>query len=331
MIDLSKLGMTEIVRLQNQLQQELTRRFEHRLLMVFSDIAGSTPYFARFGDAMGRQLQQLHYDLVDEGLGSTGGRLVDVAGDGVFCVFPTADAGVRGVVALHQAMVRANASRAREHQLGLRIGIHWGRALTDGVAVTGDGVHVAARVATAAEPGMVCLTRHAFQELGTEQRLHCRLLGKRRLKGLAQPVELFELQWRDPEAYPCRVRVEENGTEIALPQQDIVSFGRLAEHEGASANDVVLSHPDPERARQISRWHFELRRTVDGMRLRALSDAATTLDGRRVDKGVDVLVRTGSCIGVGSVLVLRLMGPAWRTPDAGDSQTMVNVPDAIDT
>ena len=57
MIDLSNLGtlgMTEIVRLQNQLQNELRRRFERSLLMAFSDIVGSTPYFARFGDAVGR-------------------------------------------------------------------------------------------------------------------------------------------------------------------------------------------------------------------------------------------------------------------------------------
>lgn len=326
MLDISTLGMTEIVRLQNLLQQELTRRFEHALLMVFSDIVGSTPYFARFGDAMGRQLHQLHYDLLAESLSATGGRIVDAAGDGAFCVFPTAEAGMRGVVALHQAMVRANANRAREHQLSLRIGMHWGRALTDGVAVTGDAVHVAARVAASAEPGAVCLTRHAFQELGPDARLHCRPLGKRKLKGLAQAVELFELQWRDPMLFPRRVRVEETGAELTLPQQDIVSFGRLAEHEGASANDVVLGHPDPERARQISRWHFELRRRVDGMRLRALSDATTTLDGQRVEKGVDVPVHTGSRIVAGGVLTLHLLGPEGTSPNAEDSRTMAIEP-----
>ena len=69
MIDLSTLGtlgMTEIVRLQNQLQHELRRRFERSLLMAFSDIVGSTPYFSRFGDAVGRQLHQLHFDLLEE-------------------------------------------------------------------------------------------------------------------------------------------------------------------------------------------------------------------------------------------------------------------------
>ena len=54
MIDFSTLGMTEIIRLQNQLQQELTRRFERPLALVFFDIVGTTPYFGRFGDAAGR-------------------------------------------------------------------------------------------------------------------------------------------------------------------------------------------------------------------------------------------------------------------------------------
>ena len=275
MIDLSTLGtlgMTEIVRLQNQLQNELRRRFERSLLMAFSDIVGSTPYFARFGDAIGRQLHQLHFDLLGQAATDAQGRIVDAVGDGVFCVFPGAEAGVRGIVAFHQAMARENAGRAREHQLSVRIGMHWGSVLTDGTLVTGDSVHVAARVARTAEPGGVCLTRQVFLEFGPELRLHCRPIGTRELKGVTQPFDLLELDWRDPSAFPRRVLIEETEQQIALPQQDIVSFGRLHEPEGARANDIVLFHPDPVRSRQISRWHFEVRRAPGGLRLRTLSD-----------------------------------------------------------
>ena len=83
MLDLGTLGLTEIVRLQNQLQQELRRRFERTLLMAFSDIVGSTPYFARFGDAVGRQLHQLHFDLLGQAAGDAQGRIVDAVGAGV--------------------------------------------------------------------------------------------------------------------------------------------------------------------------------------------------------------------------------------------------------
>ena len=329
MIDLNTLTMTEIVRLQNQLQHELRRRFERSLLMAFSDIVGSTAYFARFGDATGRQLHQLHVDLLGQAAADAQGRIVDAVGDGVFCVFPGVEAGVRGIVAFQQAMALENAARAREHQLAVRIGLHWGSVLTDGQLVTGDSVHVAARVARLAEPGAVCLTRQVFLEFGPQLRLLCHPIGVRELKGVTQPFDLLELDWRDPAAFPRRVLIEETEQQIALPQQDIVSFGRLHEPEGARANDIVLFHPDPALSRQISRWHFELRRAPDGLRLRTLSDGLTTIDGQPVAKGVEVPVRSGTHICVANTLNLRLAGPAHAVADDEDSRTMMLNPGAL--
>jgi class 3 adenylate cyclase len=319
--------MTEIIRLQNQLQQTLARRFERSLLMVFSDIVGSTAYFARFGDAVGRQLHQLHFDLLGQAFGAHDGRVVDAVGDGMFCVFPSSEAGIRGVIAFEKALASQNVSRSREHQLSVRIGMHWGPVLTDGQAVTGDSVHVAARIARVAEPGTVYLTREVYRELGPGLRLHCRSRGAHELKGVTQPVVAFELDWRDPMAFPRRALIEETGSEIELPQQDITSFGRLPEHEGSRANDIVLVHPEPARNRQISRWHFELRRVVDGLYLRTLSDGLTTLDGQAVAKGSDLPVRSGSCIGVGGVLTLRLQGPTDVLAENDESsKTMAFIP-----
>ena len=335
MIDLNTLTMTEIIRLQNQLQQELTRRFERPVLMVFSDIVGSTPYFARFGDAVGRQLHQLHFDLLAQSFGSTEGRLVDAVGDGVFYVFPTATAGVRGVLAFHQAMARENITRSRQHHLSVRLGLHWGTVLTDGAAVTGDAVHLAARVARAAVPGTVYLTRQVFQELEPSQRLYCHPVGARVLKGVTQPVELLELDWRDPVAFPRHLAIEETGQELELPQQDIVAFGRLPEHEGTRANDIVLTHPQPECARRISRWHFELHRVADGMFLRGLTESVTAVDGKPVEKGVDVPVCSGSQIRVANVLTLRLYGASQSGDDATGRTAIIRtmsrlVPEAKD-
>ena len=45
-------------------------RFERRRALVFSDVVGSTPYFARFGDEAGRQLQQRHVDLLNAAIGT---------------------------------------------------------------------------------------------------------------------------------------------------------------------------------------------------------------------------------------------------------------------
>jgi len=326
MIEFQNLSMTEIIRLQNRLRQELSRRFERQLLMVFSDIVGSTPYFARHGDDVGRQLHQLHFDLLEQSFAPTHGRVVDRVGDGAFCVFASADDGMRGVRDFHHAMSLENASRARAHHLSVRIGLHWGSVLTDGQDVAGDAVHIAARVSKLAEPGAVLLSQHVFRELGPEWRLYCRAAGTRELKGVTEAVELVEFDWRDPEVFPRRMVVDETDDELLLPQQDVVAFGRLAEHEGLPANDIVLHHPDPERQRRISRWHFELRRHPDGLLLRALSNGSTLLDGVAVMVGQDMPLRAGATIRVADTLSLRVLGGAQRQLDASSDKTLIRLP-----
>jgi Adenylate and Guanylate cyclase catalytic domain len=211
---------------------------------------------------------------------------------------------------LQTAVSRANAARSREHQLRLRIGAHWGPVLTDGVAVSGDAVNLCARVAAAADPGEMRLTREMFQELSAAHRLKCRAVGTAELKGVARQVELLVLDWRDRELFPTHIRIEETADVRRLPDQDIISFGRLREHEGAAANDVVLTLEDPQRALQISRWHFELRRFPDGFRLRPLSDRQTEVDGAALAKNGEVAVRAGSSVRVARVLTLTLLSPS---------------------
>ena len=89
--------MTEIIRLQTVLSQELTRRFERKAALAFTDVVDSTRYFAQFGDEAGRRLQQLHLDLLEKSIDGAG-RIVDTAGDGAFISFPSAMAAVGAMV-----------------------------------------------------------------------------------------------------------------------------------------------------------------------------------------------------------------------------------------
>jgi class 3 adenylate cyclase len=318
--DPAALSMTEIIRLQTLLSHELARRFEVDAALAFSDVVGSTAYFARFGDEAGRQLQQLHIDLIDSCLPDHGGRVVDTAGDGVFACFPSAPQAASAMAALLQRVSAENEHRARNQQLTVRIGLHWGRVLSDGVQVTGDAVNLCARVATSADPGQIRVSREMFQELDAQQRLACRRLGPMALKGLGRDVELLSLEWQDPTLFPQSVRVLETGQELMLPRQDIVSFGRLEMIEGMSANDIVLALPDAEATRQISRWHFELRRRPLGYVLRALSNQPTRVDGQAVDKGGDTPIRPGSTVVLADVMTLVFMSP-HLDGDGGDQRT----------
>ena len=323
MIDFATLSMTEIIRMQNQLQQELTRRFERQVALVFSDIVGSTAYFARFGDAAGSQLQQLHFDLLGSCLPARGGRVVDTAGDGAFVTFPTANSATDALIEFQQLISRENTSRARDRQLQVRMGIHWGPVLTDGVVVSGDSVNLCSRVAASAGSGEVRITREVFHELAATHRLNCRPLGSFEFKGVSRQVEVFMLDWRDHTQFPTYFRIEETGAEITLPQQDLISFGRLNEHEGTIANDVVLSLPDPLQTRQISRWHFELRRFGDGFRVRSVSEGATEVDGAMLAKDQEVMIKPGSQIRVAHIMTLVFASPPAHSVAGGSDATMI--------
>jgi class 3 adenylate cyclase len=315
------LSMTEIIRLQDRLSQDLKRRFERRLAACFSDIVGSTSYFSRFGDEAGRKLQQRHFDFVQRATAGTDGRVVDTAGDGAFLVFPTVDAAARAFIDLQTLISEDNVTRPRDQQLQVRMGFHFGAVLTDGNQVTGDAVNLAARVAATGDPGEIRLTRDAFRELtDSVYRVACRPLGSVLVKGITPPIDLLALGWRDASVYPDLIRIHETSQEIALPSHDVITFGRLADADGAVGNDVVLTLGTDEQTRKISRWQFELRRHPDGFRLRPVSDQITEVDGQVIAKGAEAAIRPGSQVRVARAATVEFLSRAVAlTPGMGET------------
>jgi class 3 adenylate cyclase len=309
-LDVEALGLTEIIQLREQLSQVLTRRFDRALALAFTDIVGSTAYFARFGNEAGRTLQQRHYDLLQEAVLENDGRIVDTAGDGAFTCFPTVDAAVETLVALQKLVVAGNADRPEEQHLTLRIGVHFGHVLTDGKLVTGDPVNLASRITSTCEAGEIRLSNAAFQELSNSRRVECRSVGAVELKGIPAPVELMVLSWQHPEAFPTMILVDETGASFQLPEKDTIAFGRLREHDGRPANDIVLDPKDPEQAMLISRWQFVLHRRFDGMKLRSVSEQVTEVDGQAVPKGQEVPIGPKSVVRVARIMTLRFVDAA---------------------
>jgi hypothetical protein len=240
----------------------------------------------------------------------SGGRVVDTAGDGALTCFPTVDAAIEALIALQKRVAAGNATRREEEHLTLRIGLHFGRVLTDGTVVTGDPVNLASRITSSCEAGEIRLSGAAFQELSNRHRVGCRSVGAVTLKGIPDPIDLMVLTWQEPDPFPSFVRVDETGVSYQLPAKDTITFGRLKDHDGRPANDIVLDPPNPDQAVLISRWQFELRRRFDGMKLRALSDQVTEVDGQVVPKGFEVPVTPKSVVRVARIMTLRFIGPS---------------------
>jgi class 3 adenylate cyclase len=308
------MTMTQIIRLQTALSQELARRFERLAALAFTDIVESSAYFTHFGDEAGQRLQQLHFDLLEQsmatGTGERLGRVVDTAGDGAFACFASAGAAAQAMMALQNRITHENVNRPRPHQLSVRVGLHWGHVLTNGVQVTGDAVNLCARLVATARASEIRLSRELFQELGVDLRHLCRPLGQVNLKGIARSVELMALLWRDPARFPSQVVIRESGEHIVLPMQDTMCFGRGETLDLTTANDVALSLPDALAARQVSRRHFELRARPDGYVVKALTSQPTEVDGATIQRDQELPLRPGSCVRLADVMTLDFVSPS---------------------
>lgn len=303
--DLDKLSLDDLLRLQEEISRVLVRRFQREIALVFTDVVGSTSYYERFGDAAGKALVDRSHALLAEAMHGTDGRVVDTAGDGAFAVFGQPETACRVLIDFQNRVARTNETMPEQQRLSVRTGVHWGPALLDGPSVSGDSVNYAARVSGAAGGDDIFVSEAAAMRLPPALRYRCHRLPPVELKGVSGQVRLYSLMWLDPEKFPDTVSIVETMEQFAVPMQARIRFGRLDRFQGDVANEIVLRHPDPEKARFVSRWHFELERTVAGYELKLVSRTPVRVDGRQLEKGESAPLTARSVVEVAGVLTLQ--------------------------
>ena len=183
-----------------------------QVAVVFIDLAGFTPLTEAMGDAAAAGVLDRFSDLVREAANRCDGRVVKQIGDEFMLVFPSAEAAVR-------CGTEITARAAAEPQFpSLRIGAHAGPALYREADYLGGTVNTAARVASVAERGRFLATA-AVRASVDDRAVQWRSTGEHRLKGMAEPVELFELV--RPDAAPERARDPVCGMELDEEHCDI--------------------------------------------------------------------------------------------------------------
>lgn len=121
------------------------------------------------------------------------GRVVKLMGDGVLVEFGSAVNAVNCALELQREMAKANAEEPDLSPILLRIGINVGDVVVDGTDLYGDGVNVAARLESIAEPGAVYISRKVQDELRGKLNLDYADLGEVMLKNIATPVRVYRL------------------------------------------------------------------------------------------------------------------------------------------
>ena len=126
-------------------------------------------------------------------VGKHDGRIVKTTGDGVLIEFPSVVAAVECAIKVQKLMARRNAKLIAEQRVLYRIGINLGEVLVEGDDILGDGVNIAARLEGIAEPGGICLSRSAYEQVKGKIDTQYVDMGEQRLKNIADPLQVFRI------------------------------------------------------------------------------------------------------------------------------------------
>ena len=131
-------------------------------------------------------------ELVDPKIDEHRGRIVNTTGDGLLVEFASAVDAVRCALAMQRGMA-ASAVGAPEGQIQFRVGINVGDVLADGDDILGDSVNIAARLEGIAEPGGICLSAAAYEQVRGKIELAVTDMGEQDLKNIARPLRTYRV------------------------------------------------------------------------------------------------------------------------------------------
>jgi adenylate cyclase len=162
--------------------------------ILVSDVVGYSRLAGADEERILARLRALRSDLIDPTISVHHGRIVKRTGDGSIIEFNSVVDAVRLAIEVQRAMVERNAGVAPDNRIAFRIGIHLGDIVEESDGdLMGDGVNIASRLEGICEPGGLCLSGAAHEQVRDRLKENFVDLGERQLKNIARPVRAYAL------------------------------------------------------------------------------------------------------------------------------------------
>jgi adenylate cyclase len=161
--------------------------------IVAADIASYSLLIEQDEEGTLRALRAHRTELINPLIEHHGGRIANTAGDSLLLEFPSAVEAVRCSIALQEGMSIRNGDIEPEKQISFRIGINVGDVVAQGEDLLGNGVNVAARLEGLAEPGGICISRAARDQVRDRIDVSLEDMGEVEVKNIARRVRVFKV------------------------------------------------------------------------------------------------------------------------------------------
>jgi TolB-like protein/class 3 adenylate cyclase len=186
--------------------QERPVRVERRLAAILAaDVAGYSRLMHHDEEATHAELTALLAGGVKPAIAEHGGRIVKNPGDGFLAEFPSAVEAVRAAVQFQNSVHELTTSDAEDRRIAFRVGVNIGDVIIEQHDIFGDGVNIAARLESIAEPGGICISSSAYDQVRGKVGVEFADLGEQNLKNIAVPVRVYVVIGEGP---PSATHVE---------------------------------------------------------------------------------------------------------------------------
>jgi adenylate cyclase len=133
--------------------------------------------------------KQAFFDLIKQHRG----RVVDSPGDNLLAEFASVVDAVQCAVAVQKELQARNTELPENRRMQFRIGVNLGDVIEEESRIYGDGVNIAARLESLADPGGICISKTAFDQIETKLPFGYEYLGEQSVKNMARAVGAYKV------------------------------------------------------------------------------------------------------------------------------------------
>jgi len=217
--------------------------FQRKLTAIlYADVAEYSRLTREDEDRTHRQLRE-NMKSISDTITRFEGRVIHYAGDAVLADFATASAAMHCALEVQEHITRINRHLPEAHQVLFRIGVNLGDVIVDGDEIYGEGVNVAARLESLANPGGVFISGTVFDAVGQKQKFVFEYQGEKTVKNIQQPVRTYAVHFKSSASVPpdpTPSLQESSRSHPALVSNPIFILGIVAILVGALVSSFLI-------------------------------------------------------------------------------------------
>jgi hypothetical protein len=159
-------------------------------------------------------------DVIDPTVARYRGRIVKHTGDGFLAEFPTATEAVQCAISMQTDLVAIHSKTPKDRLFAFRMGINLGEIVADKDDIYGEGVNLAARLESLAEPGGICISEDVYRQVRHKLSINFDYLGVKSLKNLSEDEAVYHVSFGKKRrgSSKARGRNPDRGADNSQPQ-----------------------------------------------------------------------------------------------------------------